>query len=135
MMRAFLVVMLALCATAASAQQNGTQATHNRFDEAFAVVDHRLARFPDDTNTIYQLGRISGLSGQRLTDGEAALHRFLSMLGARDTVNLAHGHYRLGVIRERLGDTASARAEYARAVELYPAHEAAAAAMRKLRKP
>lgn len=107
--------------------------THSRFDEAFGVVDHRLAQFPDDTNTIYQLGRIAALSGQRQDVGEAALRRFLSMVGAKDTANRANGHYRIGMIRERMGDTASARAEYAKAVELYPAHEPAAVAMRRLR--
>src|SRR5689334_9822778 len=46
---------------------------NNRFDEAFDVVDRRLAKFPNDTNNIYQLGRIAALSGQRLTIGETAL--------------------------------------------------------------
>jgi hypothetical protein len=69
--------------------------THNRFDEAFTLVGQRLAKFPDDTNNIYQLGRIAALSGQRLAAGETALRRFLSMLGVKDTANLAHGHYRL----------------------------------------
>ncbi len=50
----------------------------------------------------------------------------------KDTLNRANAHYRLGMIREKMADTASARAEYARAVELYPAHEAASNAMKKL---
>ena len=106
--------------------------THNRFDDAFEVVDRRLAKFPDDTSNIYQLGRIAALSGQRLGAGEAALRRFLATVGAKDTLNRASGHYRLGMIREKMQDTAAARAEYARALELYPAHEAASNAMRKL---
>lgn len=106
--------------------------THGRFDEAFGVVDQRLAQFPDDTNTIYQLGRIAALSGQRLAVGEAALRRFLAMVGVKDSANRASGHYRIGMIRERMADTASARAEYAKAVELLPAHEQAATAMKRL---
>jgi tetratricopeptide (TPR) repeat protein len=106
--------------------------TQNRFDEAFTVVGQRLAKFPDDTTNIYQLGRIAALSGQRLAAGETALRRFLSMLGVKDAASLAHGHYRLGMIREKLGDSASAIAEYTRAVELFPPYEPAASAIKKL---
>jgi tetratricopeptide (TPR) repeat protein len=106
--------------------------THNRFDDAFDVVDRRLARVPDDTSAIYQLGRVAALSGQRLTAGEAALRRFLSMVAGKDTLNRANAHYRLGMIREKMGDTASARAEYASALKLFPALEAASNALKKL---
>ena len=105
---------------------------HNRYDDAFAVVDQRLARVPDDTVGLYQLGRIAAVSGQRLSVGETALRRFLAMLGVRDTLSRANGHYRLGMIRERMGDTTAARAEYRRATELNPAHEPAASALKKL---
>jgi tetratricopeptide (TPR) repeat protein len=51
----------------------------NRFDEAFKVVDDRLARLPDDTASLYNLGRLSAISGQHLARGEAAMRRFLTV--------------------------------------------------------
>jgi tetratricopeptide (TPR) repeat protein len=106
--------------------------TTGRYADAFAIVDARLTRCPDDTSSIYQLGRIASVSGQELDRGEAALRRYLELLGSADPFRQANGHYRLGMIRERRGDLPTARAEYQRAVELNPGHEPAAQALKKL---
>ena len=103
-----------------------------RFNDAFAVIDARLEKAPDDTNVVYQLGRAAAMSGQQLDRGERALRRFLAMLGVRDTVNRANAHWRLGMIGERRQDTAAARAEYQQAIALQPQHDAAIAALKKL---
>src|SRR5262245_2248293 len=102
-----------------------------RFDEAFTIVDGRLARLPDETTSLYNLGRLSAVSGQHLARGEAALRRFLALTPA-DPVRQSHAHYRLGMIKERVGDTAAAATEYRAALTLYPRHEPAAAALKKL---
>ena len=103
-----------------------------RYDEAFAVVDARLGKFPDDATNLYQLGRLSSSSGRELQRGEQALRRFLALVGVQDPFRQASGHYRLGVIREKLGDSTAAIAEYRRAVELNPAHQSASEALKKL---
>jgi tetratricopeptide (TPR) repeat protein len=103
-----------------------------RFPEAFAVIDARLARFPNDTSANYQLGRAAALSGRELSRGEIALRKFLSLVGAGQPQWSANGHYRLGMIREKQGDVAAARVEYQRAVELVPSYEEAKAALKKL---
>lgn len=54
-----------------------------RFDEAFKIVDDRLARVPDETSSFYNLGRLSAVSGQHLARGEAALRRFLTLTPGR----------------------------------------------------
>lgn len=107
------------------------QAT-NRYDDAFTLVDQRLARYPDDAANLYQLGRMSSASGRDLQRGEQALRRFLSLLGVQDRFRQANGHFRLGMIREKLGDSTTAIAEYRQAVELNPAHEPAAGALKRL---
>jgi tetratricopeptide (TPR) repeat protein len=107
--------------------------TRGRYGDAFAVIDSRLTSVPDDTSVVYQLGRAAAVSGQQLDRGERALRKFLAMLGVRDTLNQAHAHYRLGMIGEHRGDVATARAEYQRAIELYPQHEPASAALKKLK--
>jgi tetratricopeptide (TPR) repeat protein len=105
----------------------------SRFDEAFTIIDERLARLPDETSSLYNLGRLSAVSGQHLARGEAALRRFLAMTGA-DPVRQSNAHYRLGMIKEKMGDAPAAATEYRAALDLYPRHEPAAAALKKIQR-
>jgi tetratricopeptide (TPR) repeat protein len=107
--------------------------TQERFAEAFDVIDRRLARVPDDTFVVYQLGRTAALSGQNLSRGAAALERFLALLGVNDPASRAPAHYRLGMIREKQGDVQAARAQYDSAVALSPRYDDAIAARKRLR--
>lgn len=102
-----------------------------RIDEAFTVVDDRLVRRPDETAGLYNLGRLSAVSGQHLARGEAALRRVLT-LAAGDVARQSNARYRLGNIKEKLGDAPAAAAEYQAALDLYPRHAAAAAALKKV---
>jgi tetratricopeptide (TPR) repeat protein len=102
-----------------------------RFDEAFAIVDDRLARLPDETASLYNLGRVSALSGQHLARGEAALLRFLALTHA-EPVRQSNAHYRLGMIKQKMGEAPAAATEYRAALALYPRHEPAAAALKKI---
>ena len=105
-----------------------------RYAEAFEVIDARLARFPNDTVVIYQLGRAAAISGRELTRGEAALRKFLTLLGVSDPQSRASAHYRLGMIREKLGDVANARVQYDSAIVLNPRYDEAIAARKRLGK-
>jgi tetratricopeptide (TPR) repeat protein len=102
-----------------------------RFDEAFKIVDDRLARHPDETSSLYNLGRLSAVSGQHLARGEAALRRFLTMTGG-DPARQSNAHYRLGMIKEKVGDVHAAATEFRAALSLYPRHEPAAAALKRI---
>ena len=106
----------------------------DRYPEAFAAIDERLGLAPNDTLVLYQLGRTAALSGQELKRGEAALHKFLALLAEGDTVSRANGHYRLGMIREKQGEVAGARAAYDSALALYPGYADALAARKRLDK-
>jgi tetratricopeptide (TPR) repeat protein len=105
----------------------------NRFDEAFTIVDDRLARLPDETASLYNLGRLSSISAQHLARGEAAMRRFLTLTTA-DPVLQSNAHYRLGMIKEKMGDAQAAAAEYRAAIDRYPRHEPAAAALKKIQR-
>ena len=102
-----------------------------RFDDAFKIVDDRLARQPDEASSLYNLGRLSAVSGQHLARGESALRRFLAMTAA-EPVRQSNAHYRLGMIKEKMGDAATAATEYRAALDLYPRHEPAAAALKRI---
>lgn len=91
-----------------------------------------MVAHPDSAVPHYYFGRASALSGKELSRGEAALRRFLALLGTSDPQSRAVGHYRLGTIREKQGDLAAARAEYDSAVALNPKYEDAIAARRRL---
>jgi tetratricopeptide (TPR) repeat protein len=102
-----------------------------RFGEAFSIVDDRLARLPDEASSLYNLGRLSAVSGQHLARGETAMRRFLTLTGA-DAVRQSNAHYRLGMIKEKTGDVQAAAVEYRAAVDLYPRHEPAATALKRI---
>ena len=104
-----------------------------RFDDAFKIVDDRLARLPGETVSLYNLGRLSAVPGQHLARGEAALRRFLTLTTA-DPVRQSNAHYRLGMIKEKLGDAHTAAAEYQAAINSYPRHEPAATALKRIQR-
>ena len=105
-----------------------------RYKDAFAVIDERLARSPNDTIALYQLGRVAALSGEELTRGEEALRKFLALLGTVEPLSRANAHYRLGMIREKQHDPAGARVQYDSALVLYPRYTDALAAKKRLEK-
>jgi tetratricopeptide (TPR) repeat protein len=104
-----------------------------RFEDAFRVVDDRLARSPDETASLYNLGRLAAVSGQQLARGETAMRRFLTLTPA-DPVRQSNAHYRLGMIKEKMGDARAAAAEYQAAIDLYPPHQPAAAALKQIQR-
>jgi len=108
--------------------------SRERYPEAFDLIDARLARFPNDTVMIYQLGRVAAISGREMTRGEAALRKFLSLLGVSDPSSRANAHFRLGMIREKQGDVTNARVQYDSAIVLNPRYDEAIAARKRLAK-
>lgn len=104
-----------------------------RFDEAFTLVDDRLARLPDETASLYNLGRLAAVSGQHLARGEATMRRFLALVTA-DPARQSNAHYRLGMIKEKMGDATAAAAEYRAALDVYPRHEPASVALKKIQR-
>ena len=106
-------------------------ADQKHFEDAFAIVDERLSRAPNDTVSLYLVGRTAALSGTQLDRGEAALRRYLTLVGD-NLMDKAAAHYRLGMIKEQLADTVAARAEYRLAIESNPGYTAAARALKKI---
>jgi tetratricopeptide (TPR) repeat protein len=103
-----------------------------QWDRAFEVIDARLARRPDDRATLYQLGRLGALSGQRLDRAEAALRDYLRQPVPAGSPPHAAAHWRLGMVLEQQGRTEPAREQFQAALRLDPAHREARAALEKL---
>lgn len=83
-----------------------------RFEEALAASDAALAARPDDYLALFALGRTVSESGQRLEDGERALRRCLEKVPTPSEPTRAAVFHRLGLIAERRGDAAAARAAF-----------------------
>lgn len=110
-------------------------AGEKRTAEAFAEFTAALQAQPDDIVALYQFGRLAALTGQELERGSAALRRYLELpeVMLPQAPGHASGHWRLGQLRERLGDREGARAALAAALRLDPAFKPAAEALRRLR--
>jgi tetratricopeptide (TPR) repeat protein len=110
-------------ASAAGAQE--------QYDRAFEILEEMARRKPDEMGALYQIGRVSAVSGQRLERGEEALRSYLRRPAPRGP-SPAASHWRLGMILEKQGRRDQARAEYQAALRLDPGHREARAALRKL---
>jgi tetratricopeptide (TPR) repeat protein len=104
-----------------------------RYDDAFAVLDDRLKRAPNDGLALYQMGRLGAVSGLKLDRAQAALERYITMPHKRGTPTVAGAHWRLGMVREASGDAKTARAEYEMALQLDPKLAGAKASLEKLK--
>jgi tetratricopeptide (TPR) repeat protein len=98
----------------------GLYVADKRHAEAFAVFQEVLKSQPDDYAALFQLGRLSAVTGERLELGAAALRKCLAMTPAPDQPPHAAAHWRLGNIQEKQGDKAAARASYEASLKLDP---------------
>ena len=110
--------------------KRASRSTKRNGRKPIKIVDERLARRPDEASSLYNLGRLSAVSGQHLPRGEETLRRFLAMTGS-DPARLSNAHYRLGMIKEKAGDMKGAATEYRAAIDFYPRHQPAADALKK----
>jgi tetratricopeptide (TPR) repeat protein len=80
-----------------------------QYDKAFALFEDALKKSPDDMATIYQLGKASALSGQRLERGEECLKKYLNYTPKKNEPSLAGANMRLAQIMEKKGNKPEAR--------------------------
>ena len=93
----------------------------HRFPQAFAQWDAMLATDPKLPRALYGLGKTAALSGQRQSEGEAALKTFLQTAEPdADGPPPARAHLYLARLLEKRGDHGAARTEYELALRLNP---------------
>lgn len=107
--------------------------SEKKYAEAFAVIDDLVARNPGNMPAHYQLGRLAAISGRQLERGTAALQTYLRHTPQGAEPSLAAAHWRLGMIHEKAGDRAAARADYEAALRLAPDFSLVRDALAKLR--
>ncbi|MES2697613.1 MAG: tetratricopeptide repeat protein [Verrucomicrobiota bacterium] len=106
-----------------------------KIPEAFAQFEEVLTTAPDDYNALYQIGRLSALTGQQLDRGLATLRRCLELTppAKPSTPSHANVHWRIGTLLEKKSDPAGARASYETSVKLDPTFTSATEALKKLK--
>lgn len=104
-----------------------------RYEEALAACDAALLARPDDYVALFTLGRTVSECGIRLDEGENALRRCLGMNPSASEPSHAGVWFRLGMIAERRGDLAGARAAYQAALALEPAYNRPTEALQRLK--
>ena len=110
-------------------------AAEKRYDEAFAIIDDLIARHPDQMPAKYQLGRLAAITGRNLGRGAAALEAYLQYSPKPGEPEIPAAHWRLGMVHEKRGDQAAARAEYEAVLRLAPDFTIARDALARLPGP
>ena len=90
------------------------------YDAAFRLIAALQKRHPDSPVIAFQTGRLAAMSGQQLDLGAAMLRQYLQHTPADGEPPLWAAHWRLGIICEKRGDAAGARAEYQAGLKLNP---------------
>ena len=108
-------------------------ARQKRWTDARGIFEKRVAADPDDAFAIYQLGRISLLSGEEMEKGVALFDRFLALKAPQDGPTHADARWRKGQILEKLGRKPAAIAEYREALKADPAHSGAKRELERLK--
>lgn len=110
----------------------GLYILEKKYPEAFAEFDEVLKERPDDYASLFQTGRLSAISGERLDGGLAALRRCLEQTPPENQPGHAAAHWRIGNILEKQNNKAAARAAYEASLKVDPKFPQAIEALRKL---
>lgn len=110
----------------------GIYGREKKHDEAFGLFEAVLRENPGDYPALYSVGRLAAVSGERLDRGLECLQRCLTLTPPAHQPTHAATHWRIGLILEKQGDKAGARAAYGAALNLEPKSKEAGAALKKL---
>ncbi len=91
-----------------------------QYEKAFALYEEEIKKDNTNMGNIYQLGRLSAVSGLKLEQGEAYLKKYLSYKPKENEPTHAGAHMRLGNIYEKKGNKAEAKRAYENSLKLDP---------------
>ncbi len=83
-----------------------------QYDKAFAFFEDAVKKNPADFSSIYQIGKTSALSGQKLDRGEECLKKYLSYKPKNNEPGHAGANMRLAQIYEKQGKKEEAKKLY-----------------------
>jgi tetratricopeptide (TPR) repeat protein len=86
--------------------------SQKQYDKAFQLFEEAIQKNASDFIAIYQYGRTSALSGQRLEKGEAYLNKYLTHTPEKNEPSHAGANMRLAQIYEKKGNKKEAKRLY-----------------------
>lgn len=89
-----------------------------QYDKAFNLLEAAINKNPEDFLTIYQLGRTSAITGQRMDRGEGCLKRYLAYSPRQNEPSHAGANMRLAQICEKRGNKVEAKKLFEAALKL-----------------
>ncbi|MFN7488562.1 MAG: tetratricopeptide repeat protein [Chryseotalea sp.] len=95
-------------------------AQQKQFDKAFAIYEDELKKDNSNMLVVYQLGRLSAVSGLKLEQGENHLKKYLTYQPKNNEPTHAGAYMRLGNIYEKKGNKLEARQAYSQSLKLDP---------------
>jgi len=87
-------------------------------DKAFVLLDEALVGDPANMIIVYQYGRTSAITGQRMEKGEECLKKYLTYQPKENEPSHGGAHMRLGQIYEKQGNKAEAKRSYQAALKI-----------------
>ena len=89
-----------------------------QFDKAFSLFEEAVKKNPQDMGSMYQIGKTSALSGQKLDRGEECLKKYLTYSPKQSEPSHAGANMRLAQIYEKRGKKDEAKKLYETALKL-----------------
>lgn len=96
-----------------------------KYSEAFALYEQSLAGGARDYASLFAIGRLAAITGERVDRGIETLRQALTLQPPPNTPGHPAAHWRLGNLLEKKGDKAAARTEYQASLKLDPKFEPA----------
>lgn len=92
--------------------------SQKQYDKAFVLFEEALKKNPEDYIALYQYGKASALSGQKLDKGEECLRKYLTHTPKPNEPSHAGANLRLAQIKEKKGSKAEAKKLFETAYKL-----------------
>ncbi len=94
-------------------------AQQKQYDKAFTIYENEL-KMDNNMLVVYQLGRLSAVSGLKLEQGEMHLKKYLAYQPQKNEPSHAGAYLRLGNIYEKKGNKTEAKQAYSLSLKLDP---------------
>lgn len=107
-------------------------AADKKYAEAFGQFEEVLLTQPDNYLALFQIGRLAAMSGERVDRGIETLRKALALSPTPGAAGHDAAQWRLGMLLEKKGDKAAARAAYETSLKLNPKFQPAADSLKKL---
>lgn len=89
-----------------------------QYDKAFGLFEEAIKKNPDDYLALYQYGKTSAVSGQKLDRGEECLKKYLTYIPKQNEPSHAGANMRLAQIKEKKGSKAEAKKLFETALKM-----------------